>query len=405
MQAVVPIEKLEPQRFMTGEYLYNDVKAYAAMGEHRTATAVDRRTSEWLARQLEGFGFTARLHDFNVRQFFVERSELVLDDATRIPCFPLWPPRVGEARETLGGTAGGRAGGAIAVVRLPAAGAMNARSGHAELLLPLIERGAVGIIGVTPSITGQLIALNSDRGDEPWRVPIVLIGEAHEDAVRRARRAAIRIEGREDARAGAFEVVGTIGDGSRHFVVSTPSSGWFRCAGERGPGIALWLGLARWSSHRESAARFTFVASSGHELHEQGMHYYLDHLAPRPDGVTAWLHVGAGIAAYNWERDARGQLRRLDRPFPRNLLTNSKAWEPLLTRAFAGVPEVRLAVSDAPPGELAQLVARGYRAFGMVALHPFHHAPGDTAERTTGPEILEPVGEALVRALVGLEGV
>ena len=32
---------------------------------------------------------------------------------------------------------------------------------------------------------------------------------------------------------------------ARHVVVTTPISGWFGCGGERGPGVALLLGLAR----------------------------------------------------------------------------------------------------------------------------------------------------------------
>src|SRR6185436_2697116 len=61
MQAAPTIEQLDPQHFMTGAYLYKDVQAYAALGEHRTASEVDRKTSQWLRQQLEGFGFSARL--------------------------------------------------------------------------------------------------------------------------------------------------------------------------------------------------------------------------------------------------------------------------------------------------------------------------------------------------------
>jgi hypothetical protein len=104
-----------------------------------------------------------------------------------------------------------------------------------------------------------------------------------------------------------------------HHVISTPSSGWFHCAGERGPGIAIWLALARWSSHRESTVRYTFVASSGHEIGEQGMRSFLASQAPRPSEVDIWLHLGASIAA-------RGTTRRL--------MTNRREWLPVLTRNF-----------------------------------------------------------------------
>src|ERR1051325_9323831 len=113
MQADVPIEKLDPHRFMTGAYLYNDVKAYSAMGEHRTDTEVDRKTSEWLRRELEGFGLGSKLHPFNVAQFFLGRAVVTINGEHPIPCVPLWPPRAGSTRE------------GVAIVRVPTAGALN----------------------------------------------------------------------------------------------------------------------------------------------------------------------------------------------------------------------------------------------------------------------------------------
>lgn len=409
MQAAPTIEQLDPQHFMTGTYLYKDVQAYAALGEHRTATEVDRKTSEWLRQQLEGFGFSARLQPFAVRQFFLERAELTLDNATKVPCFPLWPPLATERRAGIvpsGPGADGDVRGAIALVKLPPGGALTATSPHAAILMRLIEAGVAGIIGVSTSITGEPIALNSDRTNEPWSVPIVLIGEAQEAAVRAARQASIVIAGRDNPQAEAFEVIGTLGkvnaQGSKHFVVSTPSSGWFRCAGERGPGIAIWLALARWVSHRESGSRFTFVASSGHELHEQGMRYFLDRFAPQPAEVAAWLHLGAGVAAYGWAREG-DTLRRLNRGYQsRRLLTNRREWSGVLTRTFVSVRDLQFDITDTPPGELGQIAARGYKAFGVAGGHPFHHAPGDT-DRTTGPEILEPIGQSLLRTIAALE--
>jgi hypothetical protein len=378
MQAAVTaqatMEKLDPQHFMTGEFLYKDVKAYAAMGEHRTAAEPDRKTSHWLRQQLEGFGFNARLEPFSVRQFFLERAELTLDGGKRAACFPLWPPLATGPKPVTARVVSSGPGfdadvrGAIALVRLPAGGALTAESGHAPILLKLIEAGVAGIIGVTPSITGEPIALNSNFTNEPWRVPILLIGEAEENAVRASRQASMLVEGRYNPQAEAFEVIGTLeaatsAQSAKHFVISTPSSGWFRCAGERGPGIALWLALARWSSHREfpanAGARFTFVASSGHELHEQGMRFFLDRFAPKPAEVTAWLHLGAGAAAYDWQREG-DQLRRLGRGYPnRFLVTNRREWGNVLTRTFVSVRDLRFDITDTPPGELAQPVGIG----------------------------------------------
>src|SRR5258708_6454164 len=200
MQAAVPaqatMDKLDPQHFMTGEFLYNDAKAYAAMGEHRTAGEPDRKTSQWLRQQLEGFGFNARLEPFSVRQFFLERVELTLDGGKRAACFPLWPPLATGVKPVIARVVSSGPGfnadvrGAIALVRLPAGGALTAESGQTPILLQLIEAGAAAIIGVTPSITGEPIALNSNFTNEPWRVPVLLVGEAEEAAGGRARPAA-----------------------------------------------------------------------------------------------------------------------------------------------------------------------------------------------------------------------
>ena len=50
----------------------------------------------------------------------------------------------------------------------------------------------------------------------------------------------------------AHNVVARIERGPRWIVVTTPISGWFGCGGERGPGVALFLGLARWIGRQES---------------------------------------------------------------------------------------------------------------------------------------------------------
>jgi hypothetical protein len=375
------MDTLDPQHFMTGEFLFNDVKAYSALGEHRTASKVDRDTSAWLAKQLEGFGFTSKLLPFRVRQFQFDSASLMVSGRA-IPCFPLWLPRATAplrapiARATVKGC--------VAIVRLPKGIAMTAA--HRAAIQPLIQEGAAAIIGVTPSDSGELVALNSTADAEPWPVPVLLVGPPEEMPLRGATDVAISIQGRDEARAEAFETVGEIGMGKKSMVISTPSSGWFHCAGERGPGIAMWLALARWSSHRESNMRYTFVASSGHELGYQGMDRYLTGPAPRPEEVSVWLHLGASIAA-------RGATRRL--------MTNRKEWLPVLSRNFSSAglqPEA----TDAPVGELAQLAKLGYRCFGIAGGHTLFHSPGDLPV-TTSAAMLEPVGQALLRTIADLE--
>lgn len=397
---------------LSGASLYEDVIAYYNLGEHRTATEADLRTSQWLLEQLRGSGVKATSQTFTLRQFFVRQTRLTIGEKT-IRAFPLWFPR-----STGSGPINGNLmafdmsakpeslRGKIGLVNFPASAgtAMQKGSGHSEIILAAAKAGASAVVAITEGATKEIIALNSPLGAEPWPMPVVLAGPRDEPALMSAARsgakASLLLEGQDDAEAKAKNVIARVDRGKDLMVISTPQSGWFRCAAERGPGIALFLGLARWASRRPSGASFLFVSTSGHELGGVGMKAFLKELAPQPDRVQCWIHLGAGIAAYSWEETAAG-LKRLQEPDSRRYLMTSPDLVPLLTTTFAGVPGLTPTV-DRAVGEFEFILKAGYRTFGIAAGHRFHHTPADSPEMT-GPEILEPVGRALVKTLEAIE--
>lgn len=80
-------------------------------------------------------------------------------------------------------------------------------------------------------------------------------------------------------------------------VVTTPRSGWWECASERGGGLACWLEAIRTLAAAAPARDFLFAAFSGHEIGFLGIDAYL---ASRPDltkRAHAWIHLGANIGA------------------------------------------------------------------------------------------------------------
>ena len=89
-------------------------------------------------------------------------------------------------------------------------------------------------------------------------------------------------------------------------VVITPRSGWWRCAAERGGGLACWLEAIRAMAEARPARRVQFLASSGHELGHLGLDEFL--LAnPRLVGTAyAWVHLGANIGAGRRAQPATG---------------------------------------------------------------------------------------------------
>ena len=182
-------------------------------------------------------------------------------------------------------------------------------------------------------------------------------------------------------------------------IISTPQSGWFGCAAERGPGIALLLGLAEWAS-AEGHAQIGFVVTSGHELGDHGAHHFLK-TAPFDLGATnLWLHLGAGIAAYDWVFPEDGPPQRLSTAYAdRFLVTNDAALFGPLRQSFAGEPGLEHphhVSADQLHGETRVYMGGPLdRVVGILCGHPFHHTPKDTPV-CTGPDILAPVGAGLV---------
>lgn len=130
------------------------------------------------------------------------------------------------------------------------------------------------------------------------------------------------------------------------------------------------------------------------------MRAFLKELAPPASRVLCWLHLGAGIAAYSWEETAAG-WKRLQEPDSKRYLMSSPGFVPLLTNTFAGQPGLT-PTTEHMVGEFELMLKAGYRTFGIAAGHRFHHTPADSPEMT-GPEILEPVGRALVNTLEEIE--
>jgi hypothetical protein len=397
---------------LSGAKLYEDVIAYYNLGEHRTATEGDQRTSQWLIERLRAAGLKATFQSFSLRQFFVRQTRLTIADKS-IRAFPLWFPR-STGPDPINGTIAvldkraeqGSLRGKLALVKFPAEAAAATLKGsiQSRLIDEAAKAGASAVVAVTESATKEIVALNSPAGAEPWPIPVVLVGARDESALMAAARlntkTSLLLDGEDDPDAKAKNVIARVDRGKDLIVVSTPQSGWFRCAGERGPGIALFLGLARWASRRPSGASFLFVSTSGHELGGLGMRAFLKELAPTADRVLCWIHLGAGIATYAWEETATGP-NRLQEPDSRRPLMSSPDLVPLLTTTFAGLAGLTPTVGRAV-GEFEFMLKAGYRSFGIAAAHRFHHTPADSPE-TTGPEILEPVGKAIVNTVEAIE--
>ena len=390
---------------LVGDSIYADVETYTNVGVHRTGSEDDLATGAWLESELRSAGFEVEAQRWTVDQF--DLDDCVVDcGEIQIECFPFWQPR------STGGT-GVRATAVrytpetdpeilrdrIAFLDSETVGGMHFKLGVAETVL---GSDAVAAIYVIASDTGELVAQNAippfDR--RPLPIPAVIVAQKDQETVRRAvergDELGIRIDGEVVEGAEAFNVVGTLERGPRWVVVSTPVSGWFGCGGERGPGVALWLALARWAAVHDSNLSFLFVGTSGHELDNMGAHQFTaSGLAPPPSEVVVWLHLGASIGTRLWEETGSGWQPLAIRN-PGNLVGSPKLL-PILEAAFEGVPALTPRGGESK-GELRVVLEHGYRAFGFYGGHPWFHTPRDVAG-STEPAFLEPIARAVVQAI------
>ena len=291
---------------------------------------------------------------------------------------------------------------AIALVDLPFA-RWSTIEAIRPLIMSLFERGAKAVVLITNGPTGKAIALNVDSAAPPFGGPIAVLApdaagpflvaaETHESAL-------IRVSGASGWRSAFNLVARRTRTSERWIAVSTPRSGWSICAGERAPGVAIWLELARWAIGEVGSHNLAFFCTSGHEYENLGMAQILDEAAPPPDEVAFWLHLGANIAARDW-RDLKPPLTPLTSPDPQRYLAVSPALREFATRVFAGIPglETPISTADGVEGELKALAAHYPNVAGIFGAHRFHHVAEDD-ERCLLPGAIPPVVRA-AKALI-----
>lgn len=383
-----------------------DLSTYIGFGNKRSGGAGDTACGHWLAAELERAGFAVDKLPIAVPWFEGERCEIALG-AARAPLHPqpIVTPTPGEGvsgpliRVDAHGKADAPLAGAIALVDLPYGRWSSALAKPVRAPVDAaFAGGAKAAVIVTNGPTGQVIALNADGRAPMFAGPVGLLAPSEAapflDAAMRREPARVTLTGRSGRRA-AFNVIGRLDRGKgRWITVSTPRSGWFGCAGERGGGIAAWLDLARAAPTLLPDHDLAFLCNSGHEYENLGAEEALKAAAPKPAETHFWLHLGANLAARDWHEGLFG-LAPLTGVDSQRYLVVSPPLLPAARRLFAGLaglespyPSDRLSA-----GELTAIIAAGYPSVaGVFGVHRFHHVADDD------PRCVDPVAVAATTA-------
>lgn len=251
--------------------LFGLVEAYANLGDHRTGTPADHETSEWFAAELESRGARVERLRYELERY--DATWQVSAGGSELNALPRFygpPCAVGPAEVNVRGLDPDVAVG---------------EGLEAELVLAR-NAGESLVVVATGGRAGRLSVPNVAPLPHPGPPALMVAGSAvPEGPVVAALSARV-------VRANSTNVVGCFGAGDRPaLVIATPLSGWFRCAGERGTGIAVALQVAE---ELADVAPVIVVGTTGHELQFLGLDRLLAGWS-RP--TRAVVHIGASVAA------------------------------------------------------------------------------------------------------------
>lgn len=279
------------------------VQAYDAQGEHRTGTPGDIAAADWLADEMRRAGAEAHLESFDLSRVDPRACHLSATNR-RIDGVPLF-----DAAFTGAAGVRGRLGplGSDAEIGLtesePSRLTDPGSEGRRAVLTEVRQSRHSAVVLITRGSRPGLFLLNAPAFGKPNGPPALQVSSVEAGWLQELAQARAEVDlvvnaVRIPAQASnvAARIAGT--DPSlAPVVVSTPRSGWWACAGERGGGIACLAEVARAVAAAKPRRDCLFVAFSGHEISWLGMQDYLKRWPDLVKRAHLWLHFGANIGA------------------------------------------------------------------------------------------------------------
>ena len=384
------------------------LKRYVGFGDKASGGAGDNACGEWLIEELTAAGYRCERHRFDAPAYEGPEPTLQAGEATaRLIPQAIVVPTGGEGvtgpLHLLRDAPAPR--GSIALIELPFARWSTVLGEPQRRIRQALQDGAAGVVVITTGPTGEACALNAPSGAALFDRPVAVLAPRDArpfvQAAGRGATATLRIPGRSIRRT-SFNVTAEAPRqaGRKWLVLSTPRSGWFGCAGERGPGLAAWLMLAKWARAARLPVNIALIATSGHEYEYQGGELFIEHEAPKPAETALWVHFGANVAARDWHE--RQPLEPLPSVDPQRYLLASAPLLPSARAAFAGLPGLERVYPADPAqaaGELGSILKAGYpTAMGIFGTHRFHHTRADDMRCVSGA-FVAPVAAAFQKVI------
>ena len=357
-----------------GDQAYEIVRVYSEMGIHRTGTQGYHDTLCWLDTELAVGGVDVSFQTFPYHHFDADLS--VWSAGKSIEAEALYYSFTGQRNLSN-----------LATGIVDAHGDENVISYEIGCMVDVAkDDGFDGLVLATRCPTGGLCAINRDyRMDLEF--PVVLVAQDNLNKIQNSG-AEIFFTASVRKRMAKNVIARFSGPtGAQRVVVTTPISGWFRCAGERGCGLAIAIFVSRQLSKNFEV---DLLLTSGHELGMCGGYHLAQSYDAKP---VCLLHLGSCIANIDAKMVSicsadTVTAGRIASSFKRLSIKMAGPYDP--TNAENWVGESKCWASDNWP------------ILSIAGLAPHFHACSDLPEVVTNPGLLDTAIEVIMDSAIAL---
>jgi hypothetical protein len=337
------------------------VAAYDKLGYHRTGFKSELKTRQLLCESISNPGGKIELHKFPYLHCAAESSVRI--DDHEISSIPLYYESVKTVRNCSNveiasvDTAQEEIQIHTEIREVMERAKHNLRD--AVVVAKICDSNSLHALNVTPTLKHNL--------------PVILVPGKQAEFLSNQ---AVSVEFRATVRARtSSNIIVYLGDHEleNSLVITTPITGWFRCAGERGTGIALAINLA---AVLGSTRPVTLVFTTGHELGYLGGFEFTSSLEQGPVGV---IHIGSCVGASNSELTAYTNLAADQNRTIGDIATDIVENVIPVSRPLETINWV---------GESECWARFGCPIFSISGSNPQFHTPEDRIPEATTPEIL-----------------
>jgi hypothetical protein len=262
-----------------------------------------------------------------------------------------------------------------------------------QALDSIAAKGAAGAIvsfnGIGNGPDNQIVLQSYDIANGLGKLPTVLVGR--DDAARikaLAGQTAQLVVNAAQQTGSVTNEVAVLPGADRHniLVIGTPLNGWATSGGERGPGVGLFLYLARYLAQQAADGQtppYTvyFVATGGHDVYASGLEQFLSCIPS--SRIVAYVHLGAGLVYQGYnnnlltggveksKRMSQTRVLSISDNAPLQKLAQPPFNDPAVQPLFSLPPSVFI------PGEDQIAYAKGIPTVGLSGSNAYFHTVGD----------------------------